>query len=38
MYHLPLDWPFGTLPPGALLLAIVFPFVARWVRGALRFA
>lgn len=32
----PVDWMFGTLPPGALLAAAVFPFVAAWVRRALR--
>lgn len=32
----PPDWAFGALPPGALLLAIALPFVACWVRGALR--
>lgn len=32
----PADWPLGTLPPGAALLALVFPLVAWWARGALR--
>ena len=40
MYHLlatpPPSWMFGTLPPAALLIAIVFPAVACWVARALR--
>lgn len=40
MLHLltttPADWPLGSLPPGAALLALVFPLVAWWTRGALR--
>ena len=40
MYHLlttpPPVWMFGSLPPGALLIAIVFPAVAAWVARALR--